>query len=115
MFALLLLLCRSHNAAGDGEPRERLFEGASSPADTGQTTRCKTLPIPCDRLLRACDRSLPLSVVGSKCLRPPPLRLPLRLLCDVEAAPARATEDRTPSNPMNGFLALIGSCLKLLN
>lgn len=58
---------RSHNTADDGKTRERLFEGASSPLDTGQTTRCKTLSISCDRLLRLCDCSLLLSVVGSKC------------------------------------------------
>lgn len=102
MFALFSSIHRSHNTAGDRKTRERLFEGANSPLDTGQTTRCKTLSISCDRLLRVCDCSLLLSVVGSKCR--------VHLLstlsaCSVKlAAPARATEDRTPSRSHRRFL-----------
>ncbi len=96
MFALFLLTYRSHNTARDEKTRERMFEGANSTLENGQTTRCKTLSISCDWFLQVCDRSLLLSVVGSK--RRVHLLSTLSA-CSVKlAAPARATEDRTPSN-----------------
>lgn len=82
MFALFLLIHRSHNTVGDGRTREWLFEGANSPLDK---KHCKTLSISCDRLLRACDCSLLLSVVGSK-WRIHLLSTLICLLCEVSSA-----------------------------
>lgn len=107
MFALFLLIHRSHNTAGDGRTREWLFEVANSPLDTGHTTRCKTLSISCDRLLRACDCSLLLSVVGSK-WRIHLLSTLICLLCDVSSACSCHGGSDTSENPWMVF-RLIGS------
>lgn len=110
MFALVLLIHRSHNTARDGETREWLFEGANCPLDTGYSACCKTLSVSCDHLLRVCDCSLSLSVVGSKrCVH----LLSTLSACSVKlAAPARCHGGSdTLKITWMGFFCLIGSPL----
>jgi len=101
MFALLLLIHRSHNTTTEGITRAGLFEEASSPLDTGQTLGCQTLSIACDKPLQVSDCSHLLSVIGSKGR--------VRLFSTLSArsvklaASARTTADRTLFNPTDVF------------
>lgn len=108
MFALFLLIHRSHNTVGDGRTREWLFEGANSPLDK---KHCKTLSISCDRLLRACDCSLLLSVVGSK-WRIHLLSTLICLLCEVSSACSCHGGSDTSEIPWMVFPHWKSFCLK---